>query len=178
MTKGIFTLSIHNSCAFLKPKYFFRAFPSRPVQPHVSPHQSSNPGTPSQPPLHPVTRPTHLVTLVILRLLRQALCNNNGFEQVYAESYNQNIDLIHFGKNVNLIRYLSQNISLIFFLDKIVGGKYFMRWDVWEGVKKKQHELGLLAQPKVGRCPEGVQVPNPLNRFAFIALYLSKQSKT
>ena len=25
-----------------------------------------------------------------------------------------------------------------------------------EGFKKKDHKLGLLAQPKVGRCPEGV----------------------
>ena len=33
--------------------------------------------------------------------------------------------------------------------------------------KKKNYELGLLAQPKGGRGPEGVWVPNPLNRFSF-----------
>ena len=32
---------------------------------------------------------------------------------------------------------------------------------------KKDYELGLLAQPKGGRGPEVVWVPNPLNTFSF-----------
>ena len=30
-----------------------------------------------------------------------------------------------------------------------------------EGFQKKKKKLGLLAQPKVSRCPDGVLVPNP-----------------
>ena len=64
-------------------------------------------------------------------------------------------------------------ISSINQLFKIYRGTLIVR----EGFYKKSHKLGLFAQPKGGRGPEGVIGSNLLNRYPFFAYYCSKYTE-